>query len=273
MKDGQYGQQRTSRFVIMTPEWAESLLKRNDENRDLKPKSLAKFKRDLLSGAWNVNGATVCVDWDGNLLDGQHRLLAIVQTGVSVELLLVEGLDPAVKVSIDSGSPRNLSDTLIMRKERCAGTLNSTLRNLSLLRDQQSLAKNNFQYSHQELLNLLNEKPAIRDAITLADKVRRDGYTHIPAAVLATAAFLFAEIDADDCDEFMVRLKDGADLSKGSPILALRNLAAGWYKGSHNQIAAHVKLAYLIKAWNYFREGRSVLKLRYQQNETYPQPK
>ena len=59
------------------------------------------------------------------MLDGQHRLRACVETGISFETVLVTGLPDAVFTTLDQGSKRTLAQMLALGKvknyTKCAG--------------------------------------------------------------------------------------------------------------------------------------------------------
>lgn len=51
---------------------------------------------EMQDGKWKLNGKTICFDRTGRLLNGQHRLSAVVRSGVSLTTVVVRGLDPAL---------------------------------------------------------------------------------------------------------------------------------------------------------------------------------
>lgn len=63
---------------------AETWLSRNSNNRNLRGQVIASYARDMKSGAWVLNGETVKIASNGQLLDGQHRLNAVVESGQTV---------------------------------------------------------------------------------------------------------------------------------------------------------------------------------------------
>lgn len=46
----------------------------------------------MKTGRWVLNGETICFDSNGVLRDGHHRLLAIIESGVTIEVLVVRGV-------------------------------------------------------------------------------------------------------------------------------------------------------------------------------------
>lgn len=97
---------------IISPEEAQSLLDSNNNNRDLSPRLITRMARDLTNGAWAFNGESLKFDRNGQLVDGQHRLNAIIVSQKPMRTVVCGGLDPEIFSSLDSGKKRNLADLL-----------------------------------------------------------------------------------------------------------------------------------------------------------------
>lgn len=96
------------------PEEAEQILiKRNADNyRKLKNPTQKFYADEMREGSWMFNGDTIRFDTEGNLLDGQHRLAAIRESGIPQDYIVVEGLDPKCSKTIDIGFKRSVEDYL-----------------------------------------------------------------------------------------------------------------------------------------------------------------
>ena len=79
---------------IITPEQEQQYLDNNAKHRPIKDKKVAEYMMEMQNGEWRLNGKTICFDWNGRLLNGQHRLSAVVRSGVSLTTVVVRGLDP-----------------------------------------------------------------------------------------------------------------------------------------------------------------------------------
>ena len=110
--------QRSSQFIVITPEGAKDLLTRNEDNRRLRKWWVAALANKIRRGEWIATHQGIALAKSGRLLDGQHRLAAIAESGQAVEILLVTGIsDEAFKV-IDSGVKRSIGDlTGLKQKE------------------------------------------------------------------------------------------------------------------------------------------------------------
>jgi hypothetical protein len=103
--------------MLVTPKIAsEWLAIANVDNRNLRAPKVQDLARVMLRDRFKYNGDAVRFDRDGRLLDGQHRLGAIVESGCSQTMLVVFGLDPDVWPTIDIGTKRTAGDALTREK-------------------------------------------------------------------------------------------------------------------------------------------------------------
>ena len=111
-------------LVRITPAMAEQILAQNVElNRRLNNALVARYAADVVNGDWHeANAETIKIAPDGTLLDGQHRLSAVVESGRTVRFLVVRNVDPAALATVDTGKARSFADVLHMQghQERTA---------------------------------------------------------------------------------------------------------------------------------------------------------
>lgn len=100
-----------ARLETVTPKMAAELLRHNDSNRNLSRSLVSKYASDMKSGAWETNGETICISKDGTLKDGQHRLSAVIQANVPVQMLVVYDVEDAVH-EYDRGAKRSAKNIL-----------------------------------------------------------------------------------------------------------------------------------------------------------------
>ncbi len=86
-------------FIILTPEIAEFLIGKqknqlgilNGSSIRINNRTLDRFVRNIKSGLWKFYNEKIHISIEGNnpvLMDGQHRCLAVVETGISIETIL-----------------------------------------------------------------------------------------------------------------------------------------------------------------------------------------
>ena len=96
----------------MAAKWLDEI---NISNRRLSNPSVSKYADDMKSGTWYDTHQNVIAFYeDGSLADGQHRLLAVVESGVDVEMTAFHGLSRIAGSVIDQGRSRTAVDGLMI---------------------------------------------------------------------------------------------------------------------------------------------------------------
>jgi D-Tyr-tRNAtyr deacylase len=99
---------------LISPAMAEKWLEKNLSNRVLRATTVALYARQMTAGQWLLTHQGICLDATGNLVDGQHRLSAVVKAGVAV-WMMVSRMDTehtARSLPLDLGVKRTFSDLL-----------------------------------------------------------------------------------------------------------------------------------------------------------------
>lgn len=98
----------------ITPEVAEEYLKKNGVNRRLRPGNVKMFKKIILNGEWQLTHQGIAFSANGKLLDGQHRLTAIKESGKSVPVQVTRNVprSTAARYEVDRGAKRSIADIL-----------------------------------------------------------------------------------------------------------------------------------------------------------------
>lgn len=98
-----------TQIMTISPALAEEWLKKNTFNRRISPQSVSKYASDMVSGKWTLNHQGIAFDDKGVLVDGQHRLHAIISAGVSVDIMVTWG---ASRVGVDELRVRSAQDVI-----------------------------------------------------------------------------------------------------------------------------------------------------------------
>lgn len=260
----------------ISPEIAQEWLLYNKNNRPLKRSQIDKFAADMRANNWRVNGEAIKFSDTGRLLDGQNRLHAAIQAHATFRSAVVRGLDDELdQMTMDTGARRIYADVLRMRGETNSVVLASATRSLyGWLKGSRSFGGPAVNASNAQLDATLLEHPELRDQITAITRISQTA--HIPTTVLGAVWWAFHQLDVADADYFFERLISDVDHHTGDPILALRRLLTNRYndKGVHTTMT--YQAAFIIKAWNAYRDGRSVTQLTFKPGgaspEKFPEP-
>ena len=148
--------------VYVTPQLAKKWLDEcNGFNRPIKQDVIDMYVRQIKSGLWRRTHQGVAFTDEKNLLDGQHRLMAIVNTGVTVPMLIFLDEPKENFEYIDCGRNRSNLDIVRMssRNEILRLTHTQTLKAMLAGR----YCKSNNKYSNAELGELYRRYSAAVD--------------------------------------------------------------------------------------------------------------
>ena len=106
------GEKITAKVETITPEIAKTMLGENVNNRRISRDNVNLFAREIRNGEWRFNGEAIKFGKDGRLLDGQHRLLAVIAADKPLTTLVIRGLEDETQQTMDSGKTRTLGDVL-----------------------------------------------------------------------------------------------------------------------------------------------------------------
>lgn len=97
--------------ITITPELASNMLMMNKTNRSINKDRVLFYKKIIEKGDWMLNGESIKFSINGDLIDGQHRLNAIISAKRPIETLVISGLDHDAFKTIDTGKTRSAGDT------------------------------------------------------------------------------------------------------------------------------------------------------------------
>jgi hypothetical protein len=98
----------------ITPDMARDWLTRNHENRPIGARRVHYLATAIARGEYMLTGEAIKFDTEGYLLDGQHRLAAIIEANQPIRSLVVRDIDTAARRVMDTGKTRTLGDVAVM---------------------------------------------------------------------------------------------------------------------------------------------------------------
>lgn len=257
------------RFI--TKKEADELLRLNASNRPLSAAVVRSYEMRLRQGEWRCTHQGIAIGRSGRLLDGQHRLTAISNTGIAAQLMITTGMDEDVQVVLDTGRARTAGDMLGMTKARNATTIAAAI-NLAFLYQERPDRKwgNNSdldRVSHSSILDKYNRSPDLWGCVSKIATSCRPVVAPGPfAALLWLATLKGYDLDTTLAD-FAHKLGTGLMLAAGDPILSFRHRFV-YEKGSLRIFyTQQAKLANYIKLFNAHINGH---QLKVFKNQDFP---
>jgi len=251
-------------FRTITPRMAEDLLQRNNMNRLIRKAVVQNYTRQMNDDLWLENtGEPILIASDGIILDGQHRLHAIINSGKSFKFLVVEGLNKEIFSVIDTGAKRTPGDALHINGVSNANAIAKGIRTYLNYKLGRVAAKSTAFIPNLSIIKLYDKKPKYWDGCyDMAAGWYRKSHLLSVGEYVGLFAY-FDEFDNSDSYNFISKFAEGANLSRGNPIFVLREKLSFARQNGKISLNPSVKTAYIFKAWNAYRDGKSLSILRY----------
>lgn len=268
------------RVVTITPQLAELWLEKRDAQRKVSQLHVDCLARMMESGDWqDLNGDTIVFDRNGNVIDGQHRLLAVIKSNIHITTDVALGREPTAIYSIDQGGKKRIfKDFLEIEGKENTEVIAAALRRLHYYRKNAAPGSTarRLSPSVQELSTLLKKNPAIYDSVLYASSIKG----LLPPSMGVYFHYIFTEIELKKAEEFFRILCFGTGedgVKKGCPVAILAKTLRTSRQNRQYKITPTQQQAITIIAWNYYREGRKVKFLRWTQKgerkSEFPRPR
>lgn len=210
--------------VVVTPEMAALWLERNmNGQRSLRQSVVDRYARDMRSGAFGVTHQGIAFDTKGHLIDGQHRLSAIVKSGCTIKMMVVRDAPSGTFTHIDAGLSRTAKDVL-----NSQGDLWVTTEHIAIARMLESDGNVRFASiarSPFEIRQMVEtHKNAIHFVLQHLNKRRVRNVTTAPVLAAVASAY-YVEMDRVRLVEFLTLLVSGVtvDPAVDGTVIRLRD--------------------------------------------------
>lgn len=263
--------------VTVTPEMARQLLEQNTRNRKVSKTNYGRVLEAMSQGEWELNGEAIKIARNGQILDGQHRLMVSAENDIPFQTLIVYGLESETQDTMDTGKSRTVADVLTIEGYASASTLASVV--IGILRSERwglkaaMVTSNNYPVTPKQVLARIQSEPELTELARYAVGVRKCGLSSKISGILF---YEFSKIDGEDAQHFFDSLRDGNGLERGNPIHTLREHLLAMKDNQRGSLNVTYMAAITIKAWNKYRLGEECKLLKYRPGganpEKFPQP-
>lgn len=244
-------------LTAIGPDDAAELLATNTGNRRINPRSVQRYAADMVAGRWRETGEAIKVGTDGRLLDGQHRLHAIIESGVTLTLLVICDVEPESVVSMDQGVSRTMGDQLTILGAKNAAIKAAVGRLLYSWDQGRALGSPpERKPSFDEIHDALARWPEHERAVTMGMTAAVDFRSRVTGTLLGLFGTLALRADEERAESFFRFYRTGAGMDTGHPILHLRNHLTREMARGTREINT-VYLGWLVQAWVAFTEDRT----------------
>jgi len=245
----------------VTPDDARKFLKNNyHKNRKIREHQVNLIAGLIRQKHYDLNGKPLIFDDKANLIDGQHRLLAIIRANIPVTCFCVSGIRTDAYIGLDQYDLRkSLADLVQGDGGKYPEAVASAIsRLLAFKMDKLGVSYHDPSVSDRRtLLGLLKHHPRLEQAAAEVESLYNKSVSRPFGSSVGTFLFyVTCSIDARLAEEFMRTLYGLANLEDGenNPAFQIhrRVLRAKNSKRRGERLNARVIEGSVIKAWNLY---------------------
>lgn len=254
---------------LITPTYAQYLLDKNISNRPISKTTVRRYASEMRENRWITNGDTIKISKSGHLIDGQHRLIAILSTGMSIEMGICNNVPDNAFVTYDKGKRRGHADDLSIAgfsNKNHAAAINRIYYSWCICGDKNKFYTN---YGRQNVTDQIlldhaqQQKTMLEEALIIGQKLKKT----ISVTLTGAAYSILQEIDKSEAEVFFEIINDGIFRDKNDPLKMLRDRLIKSKTSSFKE-QTHI-LALIFKSWNLTKQGKKVKTLTWNRCESH----
>ena len=258
----------------ISPASAQKLLEAGHKNRPLNEARAEFIGRSIRDGRYVENGESIVLDDNERILDGQHRMRAVVLGGKTAVFYIVhiKGPSQAIFDSMDCGKTRSHGDRLALEGVKNSAMAAAITR--LIITYERGVAPSSLntaaRLSTQEIYaRYRKDADGISDAIHLVVKHQRDLRQRCQMSVAGFAMFFALKQAPEKAAAFFAGVCTGENLALSSPAMALRNRLLQ-NAASKSKLPAREMQALWVIAWNYYRDERPTKIIKWDERSPFP---
>lgn len=219
-------------FYTIYPELAAQLLEqRNPKNRKIKEAKISQLVFDIKNGKFQLNGESIIFSNKGMLLNGQHRLTAIIAANMAVTTVVVLGIAEGNVGTIDQGIARGVGDVLHMETDTPNGNVLGAIARAYcgyLTNDGTYLGRHGH-ISRAAILQTVVENPQLFEIARWANNLSAHIKGIASSSQMGVARAILEPVYGDEAVHYLERVAHGDGIAMDSPAFVVRKrmLAAG----------------------------------------------
>ncbi|MGX7681229.1 hypothetical protein ACSMXN_20275 [Jatrophihabitans sp. DSM 45814] len=259
----------------ISPKRAAELLDANTANRPVSKPVVRGFAEAMRRGDWLVTHQGIAFDTDGVLVDGQHRLAAIIEAGVPVELTVFTEVDAGTFDVLDTGKRRNAADVLAIEGEKNSTMLAAMVRTVWLYENRPDLGWSGgpTAVTNHQIVQTLDQHPRLREFVSVGEQVATA--TGMIKSAAGAASYLVTQANKRaDLADWFEGIVDGAGLVRNDPRLVFRRVMFTMARKQAGQVQrrrdTREHVALYVKAFNAWATGEPITGLRFSPREAMP---
>lgn len=258
----------------VTPADAKKWLANNDGNRHISEQTVKGYVMAMRRGEWILTGDPIKFSPEGRLLDGQHRLQAVIEYDKPVQFHIAENVPDEAFTVIDTGKNRTAGDVVSTKGYKYATVLAAAAKGILLFAKGYydiSGGTRRFGITNTQIFEWIEKHPDVHEIAKYTQSVAHS-FRYISHADLTMLYCMLYKKNQVKCEEFFEKYRTGIDLKEKDPVRILREKLirdSGLLRGKFSK---RDKLALFIRAWNYTVTGNTVSNFSLEKNYKFPKP-
>ena len=256
------------KIVKIGPEDAMAMLEMNGANRPLNDQHVKRIARQIADGKWKFNGDTIKIAVSNDILDGQHRLWAIIEAKAAVETIVVRGIEPDAFATIDTlRKPRSGSDVLaLLGASRQRSTISVALQWLTRWQRKclETYRAPQNRVENSDIEQAYRDNPGIVRAAEATTRLR--GLAN--PGIIAFFYFVLTNRNPDLAERMLHTLENPAGVGINDPFFRLRS----YFTSDKARKDPLTTIVYLIKAANAAYENKEIKVLNWRNQGSFAEP-
>lgn len=243
----------TAAVVTMEPKEAMRILEKQAaadlKNRFVSQNRVDTYAAQMKAVKWELNGEPIILDENEQLLDGQHRLWACVQSECSFQTLLVKGVDRKVFPTLDTGKARTGADVLSMAGHANVTNLSAALAWLFLYEQKKLLWQSGRAgFTHAVQFSMIARHPHIVDSVQFSCRARRNPVLRaLSPGSISFLHYVFSRYNEAAAETFFKQVGDEVSDTADSATRTLRKFLTRCLRDK--KLSTQEMLALCVKAW------------------------
>jgi len=248
----------TTKEVLVTPEIAAKYLKNNVNNRDVKPGVVEAYAAQMRNNEWKEgNPQPISFSVSGLLIDGQHRLSAIIKSGKAQRLMIAENVSDDMFSVIDRGSKRTPGDIFKMADIKNPILTSAII--VKFLNTGKRINAIECRPTMQQLMEEYQKRPDFWNHIVdFSTNAKKSFGGFLEPSLLGGWYAQCSDIDQSQADIYFKALISGIGfVNEKDPILQYRQYLIKNKEDKHlKNVLSSIRHALFIKSWNMLREKK-----------------
>ena len=274
---------------FITPEFAKELMRLNVSNRPLNQKTVNWYARQMKNNQWTVSGQTISISDKNTLIDGQHRLAAVILSGKTIQFNVAYNVPFESFVNYDSLRTRGVLDVFAIENVANYNRVSSIISKYNALCNN-SISSAGFgtvihekssggggvdknkKMTNIEALKLYNsDKELFQEIAMFSQKCYKKIKLFSHSQVGGIIYYLIK--DKKYKKEIVFSFFEQLFFNENVENMSIYNLREKLISGSvgNFQMLPRLKYVFLVKCWNAFVRGKEIKTYSFSQNETIPE--